>query len=401
MGQRLEVKGVSNVQTETERWLAEGSALVAHQDYALALIPLNRVVTRAKVGAESSKAWCLNSRALVALGHLEQALAAGDHAVHDNPGDLQALAQRAYVYFLLERYAEAQADYERLVEATPDDLDLWIKLGDARLSGGDATRALDAYQRALDLDATAGAAWYSKGAALERLQQRDEALIAYQHAMRLTPGNALLDAMARNRAAIMFLRAHRLAEAMTLAEQVQQSDTAPVHEQAIAWGIGGHVLYEQGRYLDALTHYSQALTLQPELADFWHGKGLALHKLERIDAALAAYDHALQLDSTNHKAQQDRLYALAHQLLTQTPPVSPTAPAFAAITSRKIWMAEAKYFAARRRFPELEAAVDQLLRLNPNDTAGRLFKVFIQILQRHYRAAWNTLRHIWKTPGRV
>ncbi len=396
--------------TEIDRWLAEGVALVEHRDYALALVPLNRVTREARIGPTSSDAWRLKSRALVSLGHLEQALVAADHAAQDQPDDLRALKQRAKVYELLGRYQEASADYERAVELAPGDLNLWLLLGNARLRDGNAAGGLLAYERALTINEMSVEAWYDKGLALERLQRSAEALTAYLRATQVTSGNTYIYAMSCNNAAMLLLQTNRLAEALALVEQAQQSTAARVADRARAWSIGGDIFLKQQRFAEALAQFEQALAREPAHAGYWYGKGMALYKLgqpDQLDAAIAAYDEALRLDPAYVTVQRDRLYARALQLLTQSTSLGlsdPNAPAFAEIDDWKIWADEADFFAGRRRLPELEAALNQMLRTDSHYLSSlsvRLVKVLVQALQKHYRDAWTTfLQQVVRIPRR-
>lgn len=384
------------VQTDIDRWLAEGEALVAHQDYALALVPLNRVTRTGAPGAVSSAAWRLKSQALVSLRHLEQAFTAADHAVLDQPDSVQALQQRAHVLELLQRYPEAIIDYTRTVELNPDDPKTWCALGDARLRQGQNAEGLTAYERAVALDAHDGLAWYDKGLALERLQRQEEALAAYQQAMRFTSKAVHGFAMSCVRAATLLVQAQQLNEAFACATQARQSEPALPSDRAQAWGIGGDILLAQKRFGEALAQYDEALTLEPTQAGWWWGKGKALQMLEHLDEAIASYDEALRLDPTREDARRDRLFALARRLLTEPTTLAlgltdPDAPDYTAVNERTVWSAEARYFARRRRYPEVEAALNQLLRLSRDAPLFRLLKAIVQALQRQYRSAWMTL----------
>jgi tetratricopeptide (TPR) repeat protein len=166
------------------------------------------------------------------------------------------------------------------------------------------------------------------------------------------------------------------------------------------------------RYPEALTRYEQACTIAPGYAPGWHGKGNALYKLckldqpDQLDAVIAAYDEALRLDPAV-KAQRSRLYARALQLLTQSTSLGlsdPNAPAFAEIDDWEIWAAHAEYLVEWRRLPELEAALNQMMRTDPHYLSSLSFclvKALVQARQRKYRAAWTTfLQQVVRTPRR-
>ena len=65
---------------------------------------------------------------------------------------------------------------------------------------------------------------------------------------------------------------------------------------AAAWLGRGNVFYELKRYDEANSAYDKALELAPDLASAWLGRGNLLSDLQRYDDALAAYDKALSLE---------------------------------------------------------------------------------------------------------
>lgn len=75
---------------------------------------------------------------------------------------------------------------------------------------------------------------------------------------------------------------------------------------AKAWYNRGVVLYELGRYEEAIADYKQAIAIQPDKFEAWHARGLALRKLGQYQEAIANYDHAIALQPDFHKAYYDR-----------------------------------------------------------------------------------------------
>ena len=69
-----------------------------------------------------------------------------------------------------------------------------------------------------------------------------------------------------------------------------------------AWALAsGTVFYELKQYDESLAAYGEALSLKPDLANAWFGRGNVLLDLKRYDEAFAAYDKALSL--TPHSAE--------------------------------------------------------------------------------------------------
>jgi len=98
--------------------------------------------------------------------------------------------------------------------------------------------------------------WIDEGNALEDLKRYDEALAAYEQAIRLDPNYAL------------------------------------------AYNNTGNALEDLKRYEEALAAYDQAIRLNPNYALAYNNKGLALDRLGKSKEAKQAYDKAHQLGYT-------------------------------------------------------------------------------------------------------
>jgi tetratricopeptide (TPR) repeat protein len=59
----------------------------------------------------------------------------------------------------------------------------------------------------------------------------------------------------------------------------------------------GLELAKTGNYTEAITKFTQAIKIDPELADAYHHRGLAYFATERFDSALADYNSSLNLNS--------------------------------------------------------------------------------------------------------
>lgn len=61
---------------------------------------------------------------------------------------------------------------------------------------------------------------------------------------------------------------------------------------------------------EAIAFFDQVLEMNPENADAWNNKGVALFQLGRPVEALAAYDRALQADSESREPLRNRAFVL-------------------------------------------------------------------------------------------
>jgi tetratricopeptide (TPR) repeat protein len=144
----------------------------------------------------------------------------------------------------------------------------------------DALRAARAARKASKL-------WELKSLALAGLGRNEEALEAAQRAVQLDPRS--VDAVAARAATLGDL--NRLNEALREADEVVRRRPA----EARAWLLKGQVLTRLGRHDDALAAYERALELSPDNPLILRGKGDALRALERHAEALGVYRTAFSM----------------------------------------------------------------------------------------------------------
>ena len=68
----------------------------------------------------------------------------------------------------------------------------------------------------------------------------------------------------------------------------------------------GVALYEKGDYNGALSKFEKATESDPALAAAWSDKGCALGRLGKRDAALEAFNKALEIAPDNRLAREGR-----------------------------------------------------------------------------------------------
>jgi len=59
------------------------------------------------------------------------------------------------------------------------------------------------------------------------------------------------------------------------------------------------LIYIRGEYKEAIKICNKVLNINPENADVWYNKGLALVSLEEFDEGIECYDKALEIDPEN------------------------------------------------------------------------------------------------------
>jgi len=133
------------------------------------------------------------------------------------------------------------------------DAEEWLNKGNEFAERGNYKKALEAYDKAAEIDPQYVAAWHGKGFALGELKRYQEALEAYDKAAEINP------------------------------------------QYVAAWHGKGFALGELKRNQEALEAYDKAAEIDPQYVAAWLGKGNALGKLERYQEAIEACRKATDL----------------------------------------------------------------------------------------------------------
>jgi tetratricopeptide (TPR) repeat protein len=164
--------------------------------------------------------------------------------------------------------------------------------------------ALNTYQKAVEIRADYGDAWYGKGKALHELKRYKDALSAYDKAIQISPNNK--DAWRGRGFTLDKLRRHSEAIASyDKALAIQPNDSE-------AWNALGESLTDLKRYDDAIKAFDKAVELKPDYYQSWFNKGKILHNLKRYNDAIGAYDKAIELKPSYETAWYSKGNALVN-----------------------------------------------------------------------------------------
>ena len=205
-------------------------------------------------------------------------------------------------------------------------------LGNALLDMGRLDDALAAYDKALRLKPDYAEAHNNRGNTLRDMGRRDGALAAYDKAVRLKPdyaeahnnrGNTLRDMGRLDDALAAYDRAVRLKpdyanaynnRGNTLRDIGHLDSALAAYDKAVrlkpdypeAHNNRGRTLLDMVRLDDALAAFDKALRLNPDLAEAHNNRASTLRDMGRLDDALAAYDKALRLKPDLAEAHNNR-----------------------------------------------------------------------------------------------
>jgi tetratricopeptide (TPR) repeat protein len=150
-----------------------------------------------------------------------------------------------------------------------------------------------------------GRCFYAKARDLLKAEEYDRAIRIYEYIIQiLTPVQEDMTAQGLPFSDLTILLANSwLSKGDALAMQDKYEDAIQAYDEAIrldpdnddAWRLKGLTLDKMGRYDKAISAYDQALLLNPYVADTWYQKGLALEKLGRTTDANEAIAKAEEL----------------------------------------------------------------------------------------------------------
>lgn len=117
----------------------------------------------------------------------DRALAMLEAMAERHPGTRFPLATRAHLLAQMQRHDAAVQAHHQLLALSPEDAVAWFNLGYLHEDKGRWLEALDAFERATELDVKLDRAWYGLGLVLIRLGRLDEAVRAFKHNTELQP----------------------------------------------------------------------------------------------------------------------------------------------------------------------------------------------------------------------
>ncbi len=129
--------------------------------------------------------------------------------------------------------------------------------------------------------------WYNRGEKLKKSQRYEEAIAAYDQAIKIKPDYS----EAWYVKAYSLYKLRRYEEAIAAYDRVTQLNP----EDANAWYYRGWMLGELKRYEEAIGSYDKALEIEPDFHECWFSRGNALHNLQRYEEAIASYDRVIQI----------------------------------------------------------------------------------------------------------
>ena len=173
-------------------------------------------------------------------------------------------------------------------------------MGNTLTDLGRYSEAIDYFTRTLAIEHDYVEGYINRGVAYWYLQKYDEALPDFTRATRY----ARLQVQARNNKALAELALDRKEEALRtineLLDNPRGGDIAP------ALNTKGSILYQMGKYDEALSIFNEAIRKFGEQAEYCYNRGLVYHKQKKYDLAITDYDRAISKNPSFAEAYSNR-----------------------------------------------------------------------------------------------
>jgi tetratricopeptide (TPR) repeat protein len=202
-------------------------------------------------------------------------------------------------HHIARRFGEAVGRYSRVVETVPGYGEAWRLLGVVALQTGDRTAARSLLERALRIDATDAAAYSALGSVNESEGKLEAAYAAYAAACAIDQ-NQTAALVGFTRVAIGLGRA---AEAIAKAEPAIARGTVDAN---LLRELGAAHL-KLGNYAGAEAALLASLRMTPH-ADAYANLSGTYMLMDRADAAIAAFERAIELDPSHAGATGEQTY---------------------------------------------------------------------------------------------
>ncbi len=206
----------------------------------------------------------------------------------------QVLRCRGDALLQKKEFAQAIADYDRIIEQNPWDCEALYRRGCARLDLKQLDQAIEDFNRAIDQEPTRGDIYYTRGCAWSEKQAYDEAIADLTEAIVLDPedANAAWRYVRRGHAWKAKHEFDRAIADFTEAIKLQPHDPALYLQR-------GNVWVEKKDFSRAIADLSVAVKQAPKAGGFYAARGIAFHKNKEYASALEDFGQAISLDLQN------------------------------------------------------------------------------------------------------
>lgn len=228
----------------------------------------------------------------------QEAIAACNQAINQNPHDAVVWTDRADALFAEKKYMDALLSYRRVLDMEPTNSPIMAKECATLSKLEEYEEAIAVCEQALDIDdnwenTSPAIAWHHRGIAFRQLGNIEQSIYSNDWALQLQPDFSL--AWAERCTILSDLGNY--SEALNACEQALSTDkNNDPNTLATIWGTRGALFKQLEYYDEALKAYNESLVLNPKNAKNWVEYGNILGILGRHGEASTAYQWAQKIE---------------------------------------------------------------------------------------------------------
>ncbi len=267
------------------------SLYMSGRNYVEALSDYESYLTLADT---ATVAWFFKAQALAALDRKQQALEAYDEAIRRNAFTDKAHLFRGEIHYQLGDHQAAIDDYTAYLRRHPSDATILHDRGGLYAILKDDVAAESDYRQATLIAPDMVQAWANLGSVLRRRDRLDEAIAAFDEAIKLEPHDALI---LNNRGQTHFLKD----DFKRAAEDFRQAIKADPNYAFAHNNLAG-ALIKQEEYADAIRAADKAIELDRNYGYAYLNRGIAREMVRDIPGACSDWHQAAELNIKNADA---------------------------------------------------------------------------------------------------
>jgi len=196
--------------------------------------------------------------------------------------------KKGYSFERKKEHEKAIECYDKALEIDPQNAYSWDAKGWALHELGRSGDAEQCYDKAIEIKPKAPQFWNNKGVVLDSFDNIDEALRCYENAIEIRSNYT----MAWCNKGDLLDRQGNHDEAIKCFDRAIQIKP----KNGYAWNLKGITLMDLGRNEEALECFSRDIKINPKSAESWLGKGWCLYYLGRYSESINCFERTAEID---------------------------------------------------------------------------------------------------------
>lgn len=223
-------------------------------------------------------------------------------------------AQKQYnlgdTYYNKGKFTQAIQAYQKAIQINPDFKWAWYKLGMVYYDQNYYNEAIENFQKAIQVDHDFVWAWDRLGNSYSSLKDFAKSIEAYNQAIRINPRFewAWYD-LGQD-----YFEQGKVDHAIKAFQEAIRADS----NFEWPWYDLGNIFFNQDNYIQAISAYSEAIRLEPDFEWAWYNLGATYIKQTNYTQAIVAFRKAIELNIRSESIIKKMERAVVGNLQTQT-----------------------------------------------------------------------------------